>query len=515
MAFRTGDFKKTTRAGILYPYQIKDDRFTASISYAIGYYERMLGRQRGEFEADTLLEFFGDPRLARGLVACLGRFYAWRQQTFADIIGAGPAADLRRHNLSTPMALRARHYEIANAHFGGMVLPAQRKEALALLCEGLPLQPKQAEQLLQLDAAEQALLTRLLPRPTPDSIVALYNYHSLESALRRSDQLRLQLRGAVWPMVRSLHNLSHRYPIRYEIETPSSLFDDQLEVTLYGTAGGQQKSNSQALWAGKRLSQVILHLLAAHPNTLQQGEAQVRLGDKLSTCKLDGRALNVLGVEARANSAAWGEEAWENDVLARFQKQWSRAYLRGRTDGWRLRRDPEPLVSDGTVVVPDFICMRGTQRVYLCIANGKATTEALIRDLKALGSQAHVVLLAPARWNSLLKNASVPVVSYQQAPSEAIEALSITLERAFPRASGRVLTPWQKLERVVAEEGFMGEEQAAALIGCSSEDLGRTIQRWGGPHLHYLSGLGVCSPSYLPELRRLIDEGNDNLRQAA
>jgi len=315
--------------------------------------------------------------------------------------------------------------------------------------------------------------------------------------------------------VRSLHNLSHRYPIRYEIASPSSLFDDQLEVTLYGTSSGQAKGGSQSLWAGKRLSQVMLHLLAAHPNTLQEGEALVRMGEKLATCKLDGRALNVLGVEARSNSAAWSEEAWENDVLARFQKQWGRAYLRGRTDGWRLRRDPEPLVSDGTVVVPDFICMRGTQRVYLCIANGKATTEALVRDLAALGSQAHVVLLAPARWNSLLKQASVPSVSYQQAPSEAIEALSITLERAFPRASGRVLTPWQKLERVVAEEGFMGEEQAAALIGCSRDDLGRTIQRWGGPNLHYLSGLGVCSPSYLPELRRLIEEGNENLRQAA
>src|SRR4051794_14246132 len=143
MAFKTGDFKKTTRAGVLYPYQIKDDRFTASISYAIAYYERMLGRQRGEFEADTLLEFFGDPRLARGLVACLGRCYAWRQQPFAEIVGAGPAADLGRQNLGTPMGMRARLYSVANEHFGGMVLPPDRQEALERLCDGLPLQPTQ------------------------------------------------------------------------------------------------------------------------------------------------------------------------------------------------------------------------------------------------------------------------------------------------------------------------------------------------------------------------------------
>ena len=44
MAFKTGDFKKTMRKSgderVLYPYQIRDDRFTASLSFAIDYYER-------------------------------------------------------------------------------------------------------------------------------------------------------------------------------------------------------------------------------------------------------------------------------------------------------------------------------------------------------------------------------------------------------------------------------------------------------------------------------------------
>ena len=77
MSFKITDFKKTTRTAdgerLLYPYQIRDDRYTASIGYATAYYERMIGRRRAEFEAETLLEFFGDARLARGLVACLAR----------------------------------------------------------------------------------------------------------------------------------------------------------------------------------------------------------------------------------------------------------------------------------------------------------------------------------------------------------------------------------------------------------------------------------------------------------
>src|SRR4051794_31488482 len=137
MAFKTADFKKTTRTAdgerLLYPYQIRDDRYTAAIGYAIAYYERMVGRRRAEFEAETLLEFFGDARLARGLVACLGRTYAWREQTFAEALGDETARALWRASLSSPAALRAKLYGLANGRYGGVILPHERDEAIGFL----------------------------------------------------------------------------------------------------------------------------------------------------------------------------------------------------------------------------------------------------------------------------------------------------------------------------------------------------------------------------------------------
>src|SRR5437773_188552 len=141
MSFKITDFKKTTRTTdgerLLYPYQIRDDRYTAAIGYAIAYYERMVGRRRAEFEAETLLEFFGDPRLARGLVACLARTYAWREQTFAEALGEDTARALWRAGLPTPAALRARLYGLANGRYGGVILPHERAEALEYLCSTL------------------------------------------------------------------------------------------------------------------------------------------------------------------------------------------------------------------------------------------------------------------------------------------------------------------------------------------------------------------------------------------
>mgnify|MGYP001409762777 CR=1 FL=1 len=162
MSFKINDFKKTSRTNagerLLYPYQIRDDRYTASIGYAIAYYERMVGRLRSEFESETLLEFFGDPRLARGLVACLARTYAWRAQTFEEALGPNAAAQLKRANITTPAALRARLYALANQHYGGVILPHERDEALTRLSEEIKQAAKTPSQHLltpaQIDQAQ-------------------------------------------------------------------------------------------------------------------------------------------------------------------------------------------------------------------------------------------------------------------------------------------------------------------------------------------------------------------------
>src|SRR5919199_6215187 len=125
VAFSLNDFKKTSRKvdgrQVLYPHQLRDDRFLAAIAYAIDYYERMVGRPRSEFHAETLLEFFGDPKLARGIVACLSRTYIWHQQSFAEVLDAATVAALRDRGLTTSARLRAYLYRYVNVHHHGFV----------------------------------------------------------------------------------------------------------------------------------------------------------------------------------------------------------------------------------------------------------------------------------------------------------------------------------------------------------------------------------------------------------
>src|SRR6266508_3306052 len=282
MSFKITDFKKTTRTTdgerLLYPYQIRDDRYTAAIGYAIAYYERMVGRRRGEFEAETLLEFFGDPRLARGLVACLARTYAWREQTFAEALGEQPARLLWRAGLTGPAALRAKLYGLANGRYRGVILPHERAEALEFLCDRINMEdderrttndegggirrssfvvglsPAQFERALGLDSEDQHVLIKLGPTPEAHEIIALYNYHSLETALCHAEVLRLRLHGPVWNIIRSAHNLARRYRLRYEISgAPRTLFDERLELALHGGRDAKSAAMRAPTRTGRRV----------------------------------------------------------------------------------------------------------------------------------------------------------------------------------------------------------------------------------------------------------------------
>lgn len=513
MAFRKSDFKKTIRkAGeqrVIYPYQIRDDRYTAAISYALAYFERMIGRRRAEFETDTLMEFFGDARLARGLVACLGRTYTWHTQTFSEVFGAEKAHILRRAGVTTAAGIRARLYGLANGRYGGVILPFERREALEFLCDSLPIGADQFEQALSLDAEGQRVLVKLGPTPTPAEIIARYNYHSLETALCYADSLRLNLRGSVWNIVRSAHNLARRYRLYYQVgQAPRTLFDTEVDLTL---SGGR---DALGRWSrtGRRLTRTLLRLLATHPDSLREGEATIHLSGQTAILRLDERALRILGVAAREE--VFESEPWQEDVIETFRKAWGRAFMRGKTAGWRLQRDPEPLVDKGVVIVPDFALKRGTERLTLCLASSRATARTLMRDLKHVNQAAQTIVVACHYAVEGVPLRSVPLVTYNDQPTEAIPSIVATLEQHYPRHTATALTPWQQLERLVADEGFASETTVATILGCRQDEAAQVVQRWGGPMFHVLTGVGVCAPAALDEIRQLIEQ-SDMTQQAA
>ena len=78
---RTGDGDP-----LLYPRLLKDRSILASIDVALQYFETMLGEERRSLDPEALVHFFGDYKVARGMVASIGRTYRYRTPAVEDLV---------------------------------------------------------------------------------------------------------------------------------------------------------------------------------------------------------------------------------------------------------------------------------------------------------------------------------------------------------------------------------------------------------------------------------------------
>ncbi len=509
MSFSISDFKKTSRKTgdkrALYPHQMRDERYLAAISYAIDYYERMVGRQRNEMQAETLLEFFGDPKLARGIIACLGRTYVWHQPAVSEVVDTVTYRALEELGLVRPMDVRAYLYRYANAQHNGFLPIVGRSTLLERICADLPIDRRTFERLLTLDAAENAVLTKVAGTPTARDIVALYNYHSLETVLRYTSSLTLTLKGPIWAVVRTAHNVSKRYGLRYTIDHGrGGLFAGSVRVTWAGkrdALGGYGRH-------GRRIVRGLLRLLAAHPDAAVEGEATVHLAGTVYSYTLNAAAFRTLGVQAQRVTTY--EDAWEGEASAQLFGDWSKAYLRGDTGGWRLRRDPEPLVSEAGMVVPEFLLIRGQQRAYLVLVDSKTAADALVKPLQALKGRSLILVACEAEWAKQLAPVPAIVVPHVGAPSARMLARALPAPAALAELGE---SKWQRIDRIITAEGFVDDARLAEILGCPVEDIPTAVRGWRTEALSYLPGLGLCSRETVSEIRALLQGGMS--RQAA
>ena len=483
MAFRDTEFKKLIRTSggerRLYPHQLKDDRYTAALRFAVDYYERSVGRPRAELDAAALLEFFGDPKLARGLVACLAQSYRWATPTLRELLGDARADTLASGEIARPADLRARLYTLTNADHDGMLLPEERDPALArLVTQLLPEHPTDAGELLRalyLDAEQERRLERVGPVPTPADLAARYNFQSIDTALRLAERVRLDVADQdALALLRELADAEQLPLLSTDLSATISVPVDPL--------AGRTRS-------GRRLARLLTRLLTRHPQALSSGSAKVRIGGSAATLLLEPGLLRVLGGLAKPA----GLTAWCPAETEALWRAWGRAYIGGKTGGWRARRDPAPSVTAAGSAQPDLVAIRGQQSVPLWLAASNAS--ALQRRVAALALP-HALVIAP-------EAAGEYGFAAHATPAETVLALTKRLAALVPASQER--SPWEQLRRRVQDEGFISAAAAAALLGCTEDQLTERIGR-SGADLAVVPEIGVCASAALHELRALLQD---------
>ncbi len=367
MAFRQEDFKKTSRkssvAGVsaaVYPHQLKDKKAIARLEIAIRTFDAAAGKRRRDMDAQAMTDFFGDPRLARGIVACLGQFYKYETPDFRQMVGRDAAGRLRDAELTKPSEVRAFTYAYVNERHHGFLAEGERAACYEALAGEFCLTAHQWDMLLHSDAEDNQILTRLGAVPTPADIVALYNFHSLDTVLRRATQIVLLGLTLTMGDAAEVRALARALGVKAVVGTDAgtvSLCEAEGHSILPQRAG--------------RLGRCLLHLISAYATRSTGGYAEARLGGKPFRLTLTTELLRVLGMPAKslmAEKPVFKKRfeaglALHKDLL----KETTKRRIAGETNGWRVKRLPEPDVSALGIRLPDFLLRRGDSKITLML----------------------------------------------------------------------------------------------------------------------------------------------------
>lgn len=428
MALSVKDVRFTTRrAGdgdpLLYPRLMKDRAILASIDVATQYFETMVGEERRALDPEALVHFFGDYKVARGMVASLGRVYRYRTPSIEELVSRSSWQRLERAGLSGPGAVRILLWDHANADRSGFLDGERRTEVVSTLEGRYGLRPGQLDRLAALDAPEHAILTRLGRAPAPADVLAEYRRGVVAALLAHAERVELTLgRGAAGHL--------ERMRALAEIE--------RVDLDLAVDAGGARvavrgRADAFGSWArqGRRVARFVGRLLERVGRQVEDGSATVVTRTRRARMRLSGETLeSLLPGPERPASPTRPADGWETppgwDDLAVAE-----AIGPGQPSvpGWLVRRDPEPRAWASGLLVPDLLIRPASgdlrSAVLVCLIRTAAQATRLAELLPAARGGEPVLLAGPGSLLEPLRDRDLWTVELEEpalAPLVAVAA---------------------------------------------------------------------------------------------
>jgi len=311
-------------------------------------YSSMVGMRKGMLmEALKELESAGDYRFVRGLSVLMER-----RSTF---VSSGSL---------DPVSTRALVFRLASRRY------LERDEVLDQAAQALGCSRDEIERSLWSDVEENLILKGFSP-VKPEELLKEYNVELAETAIMRATSMTLWISEGWKELLRDAKWLGLMYQasregelLRLDLEGPLSL----LKMTdRYGSSLAKlfHMVVSGSIW--KIRAQVV-------------SGSRNRLFELELSSEKEGRLLAGLPQEKAV--------AFDSEVESRFYGE-----FRSLGTGWEITREPEPLIVNGTVFIPDFAFQKYGRKVYMEIV-GFWTPDYLKRKIQKLRGLSQDMILA-------------------------------------------------------------------------------------------------------------------------
>lgn len=504
------DLRKTTRRSgkdgmrVVYPRFLRDASLAPRIEMAIRYMERMLGQPRHALDDEVIIQLFGDHKVARCLVACLGAYYRHRPRTLGEVLPPEAVAVLATHGIASASDLRLWLFCRVNRTLAGFAGREQRAGFLAEAEQELGLETGKLDALLTLDAPEHAILLRVGPRPSPEDVIARYNYAVAAAVLAQSSLVRVHLGRALSANdAEAVRALAERVDVHIEL--------GGRELVLYG------RQDALASWArhGARMVRLLAHLLLCGLPA-RSGEALVASpqgGEWLF--RLESETLGYLGATATPHLDLPALSA-SYELIDRLFADVAALRRAGLLDGWALRRTTDPLIAGGRLALALCQFTRGDERVALLPFASESASAHLASLAEVTPLIAAPVPDTTTGPGSETSDVPLEMLRLRHASRDDLQTLPGTLARATSVVTRHADSA--QMEAVceeAASAGVLTELMLAQRLGCAEEDIAARLaeplarlacQR---RNLEYIEGFGLCTREMLARVRRAASDMSD------
>lgn len=552
MRFSLQDVKKSVqrRGGTLAVslHFLRANELQDEITRLIAYYERLLAQPQRAFSMDEARTFIGDYRMAHCLMATVSHWYSWRQREWQDAVQElGGNADLLA--LTSAVQLRLTLYNYVNEHYHGFLLASQREEALQIFAQQYAVSAAHLDYLLGLDSEDEAILTRDAPVPPEHFEVAtLYNQWTFEAALFNSSHVHFVVDcmafsrlespqetsgtpiAGVGAVIKRLCYLARRMGVYYDLEyegtssvsTSRAGLPTFLNLTLYGP----QEVTGAPQQYGLRLARLCRILLGygvksptkkAHPQlsvSIIEAEARVHFLQRAYIFAMDAKVLQLLPFAPEAT----GKGTVINDVSQLFDSSIEQNFSEGfvslarnqGVDGWQLEREPEPLLLDKGIFIPDFALTRGMRRIYVEILGfwTPAYRERKVQKLQYLRGREDLVLIIPIEAKEAFASiaADFPIVYYREQIS-IMDVLQVLRSHYEDFEARLALIEVLVIRQQVQQQGFIAERDCYRLLHSyrrSELQQAAALVCVDTPAIVFVPGLGFYHTDWLLRLKQMF-----------
>jgi len=320
----------------------------------------------------NLLETEYDYKLVRGLFTLLERRCVFGRSNSSSTI-------------VTPMFIRQKLFEESSKQ-GLALTDSQRKNIILKIAKQLHISSDDIESLMWSDKDENLVLERFDVIHSKD-LIMWYNLSLFQTLLFKCTKLEFYVKGGIyWKQV--LRNVK-RYGLMYNLEYNSNganTDDDSIKCILDGPFSLFKMTDRYGTSMAKLLPSIVgTPIWNINGSIVKKTDD----GQKIYSFELSSDNTQEF-LRSRIDSTFQDNGNIENDDFvydssteAVFAKKFYQHFDQNDKFGWKISREPDPLIADGKAMIPDFLFKRFGRKVYFEIV-GFWTKEYLERKYAKL-----------------------------------------------------------------------------------------------------------------------------------